>query len=65
MNSEQSIIVIGDKIKVVQNKQIGSVISSELLKNYNFLTWAMFKLDIYDMKQDTIDVWTAVKVRRV
>lgn len=62
MNPEQSIIVIDDNIKLVQNKHINNVISSELLRNHNFLTWVMFKLDFYDSEHDEIKCWEALKV---
>ena len=62
MNPDQTIVVIGGRIKLVQNKQINDHMSAELLRNFNFLTWFMFKLDVYDMENDSLDIWTAFKV---
>ena len=54
--------MLKNNIKLLENKESDKFIEWELLKSFDFYTYLLFKLDIYDDKNDTIMLLQAIKV---
>lgn len=52
VNEKKVIIVVGEIIKLVDNKKANSEIGWELIKNYDYMCWFIFKMNLYDEIND-------------
>jgi hypothetical protein len=63
IDSRYQIILVGDSIQLVGNKDIEFFIGFELLKNLDFLTFITYKLGAYDESTDTVIISKLLKVK--
>lgn len=62
VDTKYEIVMLKNNIKLLENKESDKFIEWELLKSFDFYTYLLFKLDIYDDKNDTIMLLQAIKV---
>ena len=62
VDTKYEIVMLKNNIKLLENKESDTFIEWELLKSFDFYTYLLFKLDIYDDKNDTIMLLQAIKV---
>ena len=56
------LIWIFKKICLADNHEVDDIIKQQLLENYDFWTYILYKLNIYDEKNDSIKYILALKV---
>ena len=62
VNDQIEIIVIGDRLHIVDKTESNDVIKSELLRIWSFFTYAMYMIDCYDEKKNEYLLWKLAKV---